>query len=72
MAKNVQLTATVDEDVKNAAARILQEIGLSTSSAIEIFLRQVIRQRGIPFELSLGEPMQSSNVSRIEHEVVNL
>lgn len=70
MAKNVQLTATVDEDVKNDAAEILQEIGLSMSSAIEIFLRQLIRHRGIPFDVTLGDP--TANRPQIEHEVVNL
>lgn len=70
MAKNIQLTATVDEEVKNEAAAILQEIGLSTSSAIEIFLRQVIRHRGIPFDLTLGDPL--STKPHVEHEVINL
>ena len=69
MAKNIQLTATVDEDVKNEAAAILQEIGLSTSSAIEIFLRQVIRHRGIPFELSISETPKRPS---IDHEIVEL
>lgn len=69
MAKNVQLTATVDEDVKNEAAAILQELGLSMSSAIEIFLRQLIRHRGIPFELSIAE---SPTRPVVEHEVVEI
>lgn len=70
MAKNIQMTATVDEDIKNEAAAIFQEIGLSMSSAIEIFLRQVVRHRGIPFDLTLGSTNDSS--PHIEHEVINL
>lgn len=70
MAKNIQLTATVDEDVKNESAAILQEIGLSMSSAIEIFLRQLIRHRGIPFDLTLGDTTPAK--PHVEHEVVNL
>ena len=70
MAKNIQLTATVDEDVKNESAAILQEIGLSMSSAIEIFLRQLIRHRGIPFDLTLGDPTPTK--PQIDHEDINL
>ena len=41
----------VDEDVKDNSTQILDELGLSMSTAISIYLRQVIKQNGIPFEV---------------------
>ena len=48
------LNIRLDENVKNAAEKILSELGLNMTTAITIYLRQVARQRAIPFALSLG------------------
>lgn len=44
-------TIRIDEDVKQEARPILEALGLNISSAINIFLRAVIRCGGIPFDL---------------------
>ena len=44
----------VDDDVKQQAEFIFGELGLSTSSAITMFLKQVIRCNGIPFDLKIS------------------
>ena len=36
--------------------RIFEELGLNMTTAINIFLRQTIRENGIPFELKLNAP----------------
>ncbi|MDE6181862.1 MAG: type II toxin-antitoxin system RelB/DinJ family antitoxin, partial [Eubacteriales bacterium] len=38
----------VDDDVKIKSEQIFKELGLSTSSAINIFLKKVINCNGIP------------------------
>ena len=43
--------ALLDPEVKKQAEAILQELGLSVSKSIDLFYRQVIAQRGLPFEL---------------------
>ena len=43
--------ALLDPEVKKQAEAILQELGLSVSKSFELFYRQVIAQRGLPFEL---------------------
>jgi len=43
--------ALLDPEVKKQAEAILQELGLSVSKSFELFYRQVISQRGLPFEL---------------------
>jgi len=43
--------ALLDPEVKKQAEAILKELGLSVSKSFELFYRQVIAQRGLPFEL---------------------
>ncbi len=43
--------ALLDPEVKKQAEAILQELGLSVSKSFDLFYRQVIAQRGLPFEL---------------------
>ena len=41
----------VDSDVKSKAQDTFSALGLDMTTAINIFLRQAIRKKGIPFEL---------------------
>lgn len=45
--------ARVSSELKNEAEAILQELGLTTSQAITLFLKKVKLERGIPFDLKL-------------------
>ena len=45
------LTIRVDDGVKQEAEILFNRIGLNMSSAINVFLRQAIREQAIPFEL---------------------
>ncbi len=46
----------MDSDVKEEAQKIFKEIGLDMTTAINIFLRQSIRERSIPFKIRLDVP----------------
>lgn len=48
------LNIRTDKDVKVAAEEIFNELGLSMTTAVNIFLRQTIRDNGLPFELKLS------------------
>ena len=41
----------VDEDVKNRANELFEDLGLDMSTALNLFLRQSIYCGGIPFEI---------------------
>jgi len=49
--KTASARALIDPEVKKQAEEILQGLGLSVSKSFELFYRQVIAQRGLPFEL---------------------
>ena len=53
MAKNTSVNVRTTEDVKRSAEVILNGLGLNISSAVNLFLKQVINYRGIPFDLRL-------------------
>lgn len=41
----------VDSETKKQATAVLSDLGLSMSTAINLFLRQVIKRDGLPFEV---------------------
>lgn len=49
--KTATARALLDPEIKKQAESILKELGLSVSKSFELFYRQVIVQRGLPFEL---------------------
>ena len=53
MSLNATVRARVDESLKFEAENILHELGLNTSQAINIFLKKVVAEHGIPFDLKV-------------------
>ena len=51
--KTATARALLDPKVKEEAEEILKRLGLSVSKSFELFYRQVIAQRGLPFELHI-------------------
>lgn len=46
----------VDDNLKEESKEILDSLGLDLSSGIKIFLKQVVLNKGIPFEVTLNKP----------------
>ena len=53
MARTSNVFARVEPEVKEQAERVLEQLGIPMSNAVSMFLRQVVLQRGIPFEMKL-------------------
>lgn len=53
MARTSNIFARVEPEIKQQAEKILEQLGIPMSSAIGIFLRQVVLQRGLPFDMKL-------------------
>ena len=49
MATITNLNIRTDKAVKEAAENIFTELGLNMTTAVNMFLRQTIRENGIPF-----------------------
>lgn len=63
--ESTNLNIRTDKNVKAAAEKIFEELGLTMTTAINIFLRQTIRENGIPFDLKLNIPNETT-VAAIE------
>ena len=50
------INVRVDETLKKNAEMLFDEIGMNMSTAINIFLKQAVREQGIPFQLKIEEP----------------
>lgn len=46
----------LDSDLKREAQSLFAALGLDMTSAVNIFLRQALRQRGLPFDVKLNPP----------------
>ena len=70
-AKSANLYARIEPDVKAEAEKILSIIGISASSAINMFYKQIILNRGLPFEVKLpaGRPVNVTELSDAELNV---
>lgn len=54
MSKIANVYARIEPDVKEQAEKILQELGLNASSAINMFYKQIVLRQGLPFEIRLA------------------
>ena len=67
-----QINLRVDDDTKRNAEKTLDEIGLSMSTANNIFLKTVARENRIPFELSADPFYSKKNIAELEKRVADI
>ncbi|MEA2861192.1 MAG: DNA protein [Methylobacteriaceae bacterium] len=53
MPKTASINIRIEPALKERAEQIFAALGVSTSDAIGMFLRQVVLRRGMPFDLSI-------------------
>ncbi len=53
------ISARIDEQDKNSFDSFCEAVGLNTSTAINLFVKAVIRERRIPFEIIEPDPFYS-------------
>ena len=70
MARTSNIFARVEPEVKTQAEDVLNRLGIPMSNAVDMFLRQVILQKGIPFDIKL--PVQKLvDISKLSEEEFN-
>lgn len=67
-----QINLRVDDEVKKSAEQTFDDIGLSMSAAINVFLKKVAREKRIPFELSVDPFYSESNTKHLESIVCDI
>ena len=66
MARTANVFACVEPEIKEQAESVLEQLGIPMSNAVSMFLRQIVLQKGIPFELKLpaGEPIAYGSLTK--------
>lgn len=50
----------IDSQLKSAVEACLDEMGMNMSTAINIYLRQIVRQQAIPFAITANVPSKAT------------
>lgn len=64
---NINVTIRIDEDLKEEADQLFDDLGMSFTTAINVFVKQSLREGRIPFEITKIPRMAS-----FDHSVVSL
>lgn len=60
-----QISLRIEDDVKKKAEEACADIGMSLSTAINIYLKKLGRERRIPFEVSADPFYSESNMAHL-------
>lgn len=52
--ESATLTIRVNNNLKDEASAILEDMGLNLTSGITVFLKTVVREKKIPFEIKVS------------------
>ena len=50
--ETVNVTVRMERRTRDGAAKLFSELGISTTQAVNMFLKQAVREQGIPFEIT--------------------
>lgn len=64
--QTTNISIRMDVDLKDAAEELYNELGLSLSAAVNIFVRQSLRERAIPFTITEITPNQETVNAMLE------
>jgi addiction module RelB/DinJ family antitoxin len=69
MTKTASIYTRVEPELKEQVEQILSSLGIPMANAINLFLRQVVLQNGIPFDVKLPpHPLDISNMTKEEFD----
>ena len=69
----INLTVSVDNDDKESFNALVSELGLNISAAINMFIKQSIRNQALPLDLSLSkkEKGNTKSLEKISNEIMD-
>ena len=69
--KSANIYARIEPDIKKQAEDILSSLGVSASSAINMFYKQIILKKGIPFDITLNTA-KPADISLLSEEELSV
>ena len=68
MATTTNFSVPMDSDIKKQCETLYGELGMTLTTAINVFLRQSLRVGGFPFEVKLEQPNKETIAAMLEAE----
>lgn len=69
MASNTtNISIRMDAELKSQADELFAELGMNLSTAFNIFVRQSLREGGLPFDVKLNQPNKDTIAAMLEAE----
>ena len=62
----------MDEDMKEQMEEVCKEMGISITTAFNMFAKKVIRDRKIPFEITADPFYSEENINELKRRIANL
>lgn len=67
---NCNVTIRMDADIKEQADALFAALGMNLSTAFNIFVRQSLREGGLPFQVRLEQPNRETIEAMLEAEKI--
>ncbi len=68
MANTTNFSVRMDSDIKRQCEALYGELGVSLTTAINMFLRQSLRVGGFPFDVRMEQPNKETISAMLESE----
>jgi len=62
----------IDEDTKKEMEKVCDELGMTVTTALNIFIKKMTREKRIPFDVSIDPFYSESNMKAIKESVKQL
>ncbi|MCD8103738.1 MAG: type II toxin-antitoxin system RelB/DinJ family antitoxin [Lachnospiraceae bacterium] len=66
------VSVRMDDNLKKSFDRVCDELGMSMTTAITIFAKKVIREKRIPFEVSVDPFFSDSNMAALNESIAQM
>jgi len=66
MSDGATINARIDKQTKIQAQYILNELGMTLSEALALYLRQIVFCKGIPFEVKIPDELTIETIKKSE------
>ena len=66
MAATAFVRARVDEAVKNEAAEVLADLGLTVSDVVRIALTKIAKEKALPFDMRVPNALTAETLAKSE------
>lgn len=71
MEKSATLNLRVNPELKQEAEAVLSRLGIPMSTAVDMYLNQIVLMGGIPFSVTLPKPPANIDASQMNEEQIH-